>query len=31
MAKWRKKPVIIEAGVFSPGMEDGIDFIETVQ
>lgn len=31
MAKWRKKPIIIEADVFSPGMEDGIDFADTVQ
>ncbi len=31
MAKWRKKPVVIEADVFVPGMEDGIDFVDTVQ
>ena len=31
MAKYRKKPVVIEAEVFSQGMEDGIDFADTVQ
>lgn len=23
MAKWRKKPVVVEAEVYKPGMEDG--------
>jgi hypothetical protein len=31
MAKWRKKPAVIEAEVFKPGMEDGVDFRDTVQ
>jgi hypothetical protein len=25
MAKWRKKPVVVEAEVYIPGMEDGFD------
>ncbi|MBP2638797.1 MAG: hypothetical protein H6Q72_4704, partial [Firmicutes bacterium] len=23
MGKWRKKPVVVEAEVYKPGMEDG--------
>jgi hypothetical protein len=25
MAKWRKKPVVVEAEVYQAGMEDGVD------
>ena len=25
MTRWRKKPVVIEADIYAPGMEDGID------
>lgn len=27
MARWIKKPVAIEADVFTPGMEDGVHFL----
>ena len=30
MAKWRKKPVIVDAEVYKPGMEDGFDRCESV-
>lgn len=26
MSKWRKKPVVVEAEVYRPGLEDGIDY-----
>ena len=25
MAKWRKKPIVVEADPYEPGMEDGFD------
>jgi hypothetical protein len=28
MAKWRKKPVIVEAEVYQPGMEDGFEYCD---
>lgn len=31
MAKYRKKPVVIEADVYRPGMEDGFDVVEESQ
>lgn len=31
MAKYRKKPVVIEAEVYRPGLEDGFDVVEELQ
>ena len=28
MAKWRKKPVVVEADVYQPGMEDGFEYYD---
>ncbi len=30
MAKYRKKPVVIEAEVYKPGLEDGFEWVKEV-
>ena len=31
MAKYRKKPIVIDAEVFKSGLEDGFDTIEIIE